>query len=104
MSKIIEIKTEEQYKEVINTPDKKLLIFGSSWCGPCGQLKNSIIDNKNSLNLNIYTIDVDVVTSITSSLGIRSIPALVVFKDGKELARKIGYTPLDILLDWYNSF
>lgn len=92
---LIHIETVEQFDEFIK--QKKVLIdFFATWCGPC-QMETPVLEslaaNKGD-ELPIGKLDVDMVGEIASRYGVYSIPTLVVFKDGKEAARNVGYMPL----------
>lgn len=100
---VIELKTVEEYNEVINREEKTLIDFFGTWCGPCRQLKKLIEDNESTLGFDVYTVDVDVIPSIPADLGIRSIPALFVFKEGKVVDSKIGLINIETLLNWFNK-
>ena len=66
--------------------DTNLMYFGATWCGPCKKMKQLFKDKDvkkelDRLGLKIYDIDVDV--EISKRYNIRSIPTLIIEKDGK---------------------
>ncbi len=68
--------------------------FNATWCGPCQMLK-PIIEKiaEEHPELNILSLDVDEVPSPCEKLGVFSIPTVIIFKDGKEVKRNVGYLP-----------
>lgn len=71
----------------INTiPSDAIIYIGAKWCGPCKQMKPLA----ESSNKEIYYIDADENQELISNYNVRSIPTLIVLKDGKELKRSSG--------------
>ncbi len=86
---------ELEGKETLNVLKEKglvLLDFHASWCGPCRNLSPILneIAIDNSDNLKILKIDVDGNSDIAHEYGIRSIPSVIIFKDGVEVNKFIG--------------
>lgn len=78
-----------------NTSEKVLIIFSADWCKYCHIAKN---DMKNDpklseivKNYTIVDVDFDVDKDIVDGYNIKTVPAFVVFENGKEKGRKIGY-------------
>ena len=88
MVKIIHSK-EEFEKE---TSQDAIVDFSATWCGPCQMLK-PLIEKvaEEHPELSILSVDVDEVPSPCEKYGIFSIPTIIVFKDGKEAKRNVGY-------------
>jgi thioredoxin len=90
---MIEISTEE-FKEKLQTEKLLLLDVQTEWCGGCKQLKPTLEILSNELdNINIYSLDADKNQEYALSLGIRSIPVVIVFKNGEEVERVMGSNP-----------
>ena len=69
-----------------------LVDFYADWCGPCkmiAPLVEEIAAERNDIT--VCKVNVDTDAQIAIKLGISSIPTLIVFKDGKETARAVGY-------------
>lgn len=94
--------TDQNFKEEIpkQSTDKPLVIdFFAHWCGPCKVLSPKIDELKKEYQgkVNIVKIDVDEHPEIASEYGIRSIPTILFFKDGKKVGEPImGNNPKEI--------
>ena len=79
--------TNENFKELIK--EKILVDFYANWCGPCKMI--APILEKVESNIKVVKVDVDVFEDLAKEYGIMSIPTLVLFEDGKEIKRNIGF-------------
>jgi thioredoxin 1 len=73
----------EQVTEKINSGEKFLLDFYAPWCGPCRVLKGVLSNMEGELSVPVYTFNVDSDSTFTSKYGVRSVPTLKVFENGK---------------------
>ena len=65
--------------------------FSASWCGPCKTLAPTFNEVKNSFSgVSFNEYDVDDNSDIASQFGIRSVPTVLLVKDGKEVKRIVG--------------
>ena len=81
--------------EVLNSNKKVLVDFNASWCGPCRMLAPIVEEISKREDIKVVSIDVDEEEDLAQEYGISSIPCLVVFKDGKEINRSIGFIQKD---------
>ena len=79
----------KDFQEVIK---KRVLVdFFANWCGPCKML--GPILEKVSDEIEIVKVDVDAYQDLAREYGVMSIPCLVLFEDGKEVKRTVGFLP-----------
>lgn len=72
--------------------------FWATWCGPCQMLGPVFEEISTELkDINFAKADVDEAGEAATELGIRGVPTIVLFKDGKELTRIVGALPKDAL-------
>jgi thioredoxin 1 len=91
MGNLIELEGKESLS-VLKEKGVVIIDFHAPWCGPCRNL-SPILDelaSDNSDNLKIIKIDVDENTEIAREYGVRSIPSVMIFKDGVEVNKFIG--------------
>ena len=99
---VIEIK-ENEFNDKIKE-GKVLVDCYATWCGPCRML-SPIIDElaTNREDTHFYKLDVDEADSICKDYGIMSIPALLLFKDGKLITKSVGLKQIDELEEMLND-
>ena len=78
---------------------KVLVDFFATWCGPCKML-SPVLEKVASehKDLTVLKVDVDEVGDVATQYGIRSIPTLILFEDGKAVDMKLGYMPEESVL------
>ncbi len=92
-----QINAEEFKSEVIESKEYTYVDFYADWCGPCKML--SPIMDEISNDYNVFKVNVDDEEDLASEYGVMSIPCVIVFKDGKEVARSIGLKSKEDLLN-----
>ena len=75
----------------------KYLLFSASWCGPCQTLKP--VMEQVSKTIPVTKIDVDTDAQTVSDYGVRSVPTVILIKDGREVKRFTGVQPLNTYLN-----
>ena len=94
MGKAIEL-NDANFDQIINSDKPVLVDFWAEWCGPCRMVGPAVEQLSRSMNgkIRVAKLNVDENQEIALKYGIQSIPSLIVFKGGKEVARTIGAAP-----------
>lgn len=97
--------TDNNIRSVINDNKTVLLKVQASWCGPCKALTPTInkIAEERANTLPVYDLDIDDSPSAAQALRIQGVPTMILFHDGKEIARKSGNLPKATVDSWINS-
>ncbi len=97
---LVHLGNEKDFDRVIKDNKKVLVDFFANWCGPCKMLSPILEEVSNEEDIVVVKVDVDEFGDIASRFDVFSIPTLVLFKEGKQADKKVGYLPKDALLDF----
>jgi thioredoxin 1 len=95
--------TDASFEDDVLKSDKPVLVdFWADWCGPCKMFGPSLEEISEELadKVNIAKMDIMANTGIPAEIGVKSIPLMVLFKDGKPVAQKLGAAPKSALKGW----
>ena len=91
---VVTITKENFENEVLKSDKPVLLDFWATWCGPCRMVSPIVDEIANERDdIKVGKINVDEQMELAMRFQVSSIPMLVVFKDGKAVAKSVGYRP-----------
>ncbi len=97
---VIKVTTENFEKEVLNSDVTVLADFNADWCGPCRMLKPIVEEiAEENPNIKVVSINIDDEDELADEYDVASIPCVVVFKNGVEVERSIGFRPKDAIVE-----
>ena len=98
--------TDASFDSDVLKSDKPVLVdFWADWCGPCKMIGPALEEISEELGdqVTIAKMDIMANTQIPGDIGVKSIPLMVLFKDGKQVAQKLGAAPKSQLKGWLQS-
>ena len=96
--------TSKELKEKIKNGEKVMVDFHAKWCYPCRSMKPGFekiseqLKNDSSL-VQLYTMDIENDMDYIRELGVRSVPTIKGFSDGKEVFSEVGLKQTDYILE-----
>jgi len=98
--------TDASFESDVLQSDKPVLVdFWADWCGPCKMIAPALEEISEELGEQVTIAKMDIMenTEVPGQIGVQSIPLMVLFKDGKAVAQKLGAAPKSQLKGWIES-
>lgn len=101
----MEITSENYRKEVLNSEVPVLVDFWASWCNPCKMMSPIVEEIAGEMEgkIKVFKLNVDEERNLAIKYNIMSIPAFLLFKDGKVEKQTIGMQSKEDLINFLNS-
>ena len=80
--------------------DIAIVDFYATWCGPCKMFGPVVEEVSKESDINFVKIDVDKDSDIARRYGVMTIPTIILFRNGEEVKRNIGYMSKEELIDF----
>ncbi len=95
----------QPYEEVVGRQGLVVVQYFATWCGPCKMLKPVLEALSSELtDVAFFRVDIDLYRNQAIEAGIRSVPTVVVYKDGIEVDRSSGYQPKVKVAEWLAQY
>ncbi|HET6379757.1 MAG TPA: thioredoxin [candidate division Zixibacteria bacterium] len=98
---------ESTFEAQVLSSDKPVLVdFWAPWCGPC-RLVSPVVESLGAAHADkiaVAKVNTDENQQLAMRYSIFSIPTLILFKDGREAARLVGYMPQEAMEDRLRDF
>ncbi len=91
-----QVVTDQSFEQEVLKSDTPVLVdFWATWCGPCKMVAPVLEDvaNEQGDKIRVVKLDVDANPITAGRFGVRAIPTMIVFKNGREADRIVGYHP-----------
>lgn len=95
---------EDLYKELMQKQGVAVVDFYATWCPPCKMLAPIMEEiAEEATEYVVAKLDIDQAISVANELGVMSIPTVIIFKDGEEKERLVGFRNKEELLEAINN-
>ncbi len=95
----------QNYQDVIGQQGLVVVQYYATWCGPCKMLKPVLEQISTEMTeTKFFRVDIDLFRNQAIEAGIKSVPTVVLYKDGEEVDRQSGYQPKERIQAWMNQF
>ena len=100
MANLNSVNDQEFQASVLDSDTPVLVDFWAEWCVPCHMVSPVVeeIGQEKGASLRVVKLNIDENPQATRTYGVMSIPSLILFKGGQEVARVIGAKPKDVIL------
>ena len=90
---------DQEYTELVNSSKRVMVDFNAKWCAPCIKMKPYILKLQTELKdqIKIVQLDADENKTIVDQLKLEGLPVIIVYENGKEVWRNLGYISEDEL-------
>lgn len=104
MSNTIKVSDGTFEGDVLKSSGYVLVDFWAEWCGPCRAIGPALEELAGAnAAVKVAKMNIDENPMTPSKLGIRSIPTLILFKDGQQVATQVGSLPKTELFKWVET-
>ncbi|MEA2835340.1 MAG: thioredoxin 1 [Methylobacteriaceae bacterium] len=91
--------------DVLKSSEPVVVDFWAEWCGPCRMIAPSLEEIATEMQgkVKVAKLNVDENPAVAGKYGVRSIPTLLLFKNGQLASQKVGAMPKGELVKWINA-
>jgi len=104
---MVEKLTDQNFDQEIQNSEIPVLVdFWAEWCGPCRSFAPILAEFAEQMEgkIKVAKLNIEENPDIASKMAIRSIPTLLLFKEGKIVATKVGFLTKEVIASWVKEY
>ncbi|MGV8948042.1 MAG: thioredoxin [Candidatus Paracaedibacter sp.] len=92
-------------KDVLEADVPVIVDFWAEWCGPCRMLAPILEEVAKEMTgkVKVFKLNIDENSTMPAQLGVRSIPTMVLFKNGQAVSTKVGLLTKSKIIEWIGT-
>jgi thioredoxin 1 len=92
-------------KDVLEADVLVIVDFWAEWCGPCRMLAPILEEVAKEMTgkVKVFKLNIDENSTMPAQLGVRSIPTMVLFKNGQAVSTKVGLLTKSKIIEWIGT-
>ena len=103
MGRVVDV-SDAEFDMATSSSEWVLVDFWAPWCGPCKAIAPVLAEVATEREIVIAKVNTDSETMTAGKLGVRGIPALYLYHNGKMVSNKAGALPKPKLLQWIDEY
>ena len=92
-----------QLKEIIESGETVVVDFYADWCGPCQMFLPVFRAHAENEDIKMVTVNIDDDGEAAAEAGVQGVPTVLIYKDGKEAFRNVGFMTPEQLVEFVNQ-
>lgn len=99
--------SDQEFADLVADNNNIILVdFWAPWCKPCTMLAPMVekLSEEFEGKMHVVKMNIDDNQEVASNFGVRSIPTLMIFKEGKSVGSKVGVHEFEVLRDWAKNY
>lgn len=101
---IIVKKNNENFNDLVKSEGFVLVDIFAPWCGPCKMIGPVLEKVVGELNIDMIKVNSDDNEDVVRQFSIKSVPTVMLFKDGKLVDKRVGHMEYNVITDWIKSY
>ena len=92
-----------ELNDIIKSGETVVVDFYADWCGPCQMFLPIFREHATTVDMKMVTVNIDDDQQAAVDAGVQGVPTIIIFKDGKEAFKNVGFMTPEQLTEFVNQ-